>query len=343
MRLLPERSFRDMNPYIVGLVSVGVLGAIVGFAFLVGLLHLFEKTYALDAVFPDAAGLRGGDDVKVAGVKAGRVTSLEVDRHDGTVIVHMAISKGVELGHETHAEIALATLLGSKYVRLSGDVDAPYLESMARDERTIPIDRTKTPFDVFELTRIGTKSIQGTDTEKLNELVHQLADVTDGRHDAIAKIATGVDRVGSAVNARSTQRESLLDQAAVLTTTLKEKDGTLVALIEQSRGILSLLSQRRADVSAAVNAGGRVSTELARLLTDNDARLQSILDELAPTVDLVDKRQADLNAALAYLGPAQVLQSRAGSHGPWADVFVRALGPDVVAVLEDALNGDEQP
>ena len=247
MRLLPERSFRDMNPYVVGLVSVGILGAIVGFAFLVGLLHLFEKTYALDAVFPDAAGLRGGDEVKVAGVKAGRVTSLEVDRDDGTVIVHMAIDEGVDLGPDTSAEIALATLLGSKYVRLSGDVEAPYLADVDRKQRTIPVERTKTPFDVFELTRIGTENIEATDTDKLNQLITQLGDVTDGRHEAISKLATGVQRVGSAVNARTTQLESLLDQAAVLTTTLREKDSTLVSLIEQSRGILSLLSERRAD------------------------------------------------------------------------------------------------
>lgn len=337
------RSFRDMNPYVVGLVSVGVLGAVVGFAFLVGLLHLFEKSYGVDAVFTDAAGLRGGDEVKLAGVNVGRVTSLEVDRQEGTVIVHMAIDDGIDLGPDTTAEIALATLLGSKYVRLGGDVERPYLAASARDERVIPVDRTKTPFDVFELTRIGTESIEATNTEELNQLINQLADVTDGRQQGIEELATGIQQVGSAVNERETQLRDLLDQAAVLTNTLAEKDSTLVALIEQSRGILRLLSDRRGDVADAVNAGGRVSTELARLLEANDARLQAILDELAPVVTVVDRRQADLNAALAYLGPANVVQSRAGSHGPWADVFVRALGPDIAAILEDALGGESAP
>src|SRR3546814_662655 len=63
------KSFRDRNPYTVGLVSVLVIGAITGMAFLVGLLHLLEDTYEIEANFTDAAGLRGGDEVKLAGVK----------------------------------------------------------------------------------------------------------------------------------------------------------------------------------------------------------------------------------------------------------------------------------
>ena len=43
----------------------------------------------------------------------------------------MVINDGVELGPNTRAEVALATLLGAKYVRLSGKVVAPYLEADA--------------------------------------------------------------------------------------------------------------------------------------------------------------------------------------------------------------------
>ena len=51
------RSFRDRNPYAVGLVSLLILGAITGGAFMVGLLHLLERTYEMEGTFTDAAGL----------------------------------------------------------------------------------------------------------------------------------------------------------------------------------------------------------------------------------------------------------------------------------------------
>lgn len=340
MRLGPQRSFRDMNPYAVGLVSVAVIGVLVGVAFLAGLLHLFEDTYSVRAVFPDASGLRGGDEVRVAGVKAGRVAGMEVDRANGHVVVTLEVDSGVELGPETEAEIALATLLGAKYVRLSGDVREPYLASMDGDERVIPIERTKTPFDVFEVAGTGTRVIERTDNEKLNLFINQLADVTDGRQEGIAKLVRGIDEVATVVNEREQQLRSLLAEAERLTKLLAEKDRTLVSLVDESRTILRLLADRRADVESALAGGGQAAQEIARLLGANEARLQSVLDDLAPTLALLDRRNAELNATLAVVGPAQLLQARAGSHGPWADIFVRALGPDVYAVLEQAL-GDE--
>ena len=71
------KSFRDRNPYAVGIVSMLVIGVVTGLAFMVGLLHLLEDTYTMEGTFTDGAGLRSGDDVKVAGVKVGRVTGIE--------------------------------------------------------------------------------------------------------------------------------------------------------------------------------------------------------------------------------------------------------------------------
>ena len=340
MRPFPKRSFRDMNPYVVGLVSVGIIGVFVGIAFLAGLLHLFEDTYTVKAVFTDASGLRGGDEVRVAGVKAGRVAGMEVEREKGQVVVTMEVDSSVELGPEPDAEIALGTLLGAKYVRLSGDVHEPFLHELDEDERVIPVERTQTPFDIFELTDAGTKVIEETDNEKLNLLINQLADVTEGRHDGVAKLVRGIDDVATAVNDREAELRSLLSEADRLTALLAEKDETLVALIDQSRTILQVLSSRRSDVELALRNGGQAAQELARLLSTNEGRLQSILDSLSPVLQTLDRRNAELNRTLAVVGPAQALQTRAGSHGPWADIFVRALGPDVFAVLEDAL-GDE--
>lgn len=91
------KSFRDRNPYTVGIVSVLLIGAITGMAFMVGLLHLLEDTYEMEGTFTDAAGLRSGDDVKLAGVKVGRVTGIHADRDEGLVKVEWVINTGVDI------------------------------------------------------------------------------------------------------------------------------------------------------------------------------------------------------------------------------------------------------
>ena len=175
------KSFRDRNPYLVGIVSVLLIGAATGFAFMVGLLNLLEKAYPMEGVFSDASGLRNGDDVKLAGVKVGRVTDIEVDRPSGNVRVSWVIDEGIEIGDEAGAEIALASLLGAKHIRINDPTAGDTLmEDLPKEQRVVPLERTKVPFDLFELTRIATEGIEELETEKLNDFLVDLADITDG-------------------------------------------------------------------------------------------------------------------------------------------------------------------
>ena len=342
------RSFRDRNPYAVGIVSALVIGAITGMAFLVGLLHLLEDTYEMEATFTDAAGLRGGDEVKLAGVKVGRVTGIEADREHGLVKVEWVVNSGVDIKDGAGADIALETLLGSKFIRITNATKGDELMAdLPREDRVIPFEecdgedrcvpRTSTPVDVFDLTRDATERIEATDNDRLNQLINQLADVTDGKRATITELVEGVDQVSSAINEREVQLEALLDEADELAANLAAKDRTLVRLIDSSREILGFLVDRRDELSQALGAGSDAVRSLSLLIDTNAAQLDAILDDVHPTLETVDQNLPDLNRALALAGPAFYGQALAGTHGPWQDIYVAALGPDVFGVLEDAL------
>ena len=334
------RSFRDLNPYIVGTISVALIGAAVGFAFMVAALHLLEDSYDVTAIFPDAAGVRGGEEVRVAGVQVGRIAKVVPDRQHGNVRMTLKIDKGVDLARDATAELALTTLLGSKYVRMGGDVpdEGPYLADVPETDRVIPIERTKVPFDIFELTTISTRSIQQTDTEKLNQLIVSLADITEGNADEIGRLIRGVDEVSSAIAARDDQLRQLIRRADTLAELLADKDETLVSLIDQSRAILALVSARRADLAYAIDQGGAAISEVSRVIGANESLLDSILDTLHPTLDILDRHQETVDRSLAVLGPGSLGLARSGGRGPWTDIYVRSLGPDALGIIADALS-----
>jgi hypothetical protein len=73
------------------------------------------------------------------------------------------------------------------------------------------------------------------------------------------------------------------------------------------------------------------------LIDTNAAELDAILDDLHPTLAVVDQNLPALNRALAISGPAFHGQSLAGTHGPWQDIYVASLGPDILGILEDAV------
>jgi phospholipid/cholesterol/gamma-HCH transport system substrate-binding protein len=334
------RSFRDRNPYAVGLVSLLVIGAVTGAAFMVGLLRLLERTYEMEGTFTDAAGLRGGDEVKVAGVKVGRVTKISADRAAGQVKVEWVINQGVDIGEDAGADIALETLLGSKFIRITDPAAGDALmEELPRERRRIPVERTSTPVDVFDLTRDATERIEATDNDRLNQLINQLAQVTEGKRGTVEDLISGIDQFATAINERETQLDQLLDSADELAANLAAKDDTLVQLIDSSRTILEFLVQRREELSAALGAGSDAVRALSVLIDTNAAQLDAILSDLHPTLATVEAHLPELNRALSITGPAFYGQSLAGTHGPWQDIYVAALGPDILGLLEDVTGG----
>lgn len=330
------KSFRDRNPYAVGLVSVALIGLLTGIAFMIGLLRILEDAYEMEGTFSDASGLRAGDDVRVAGVKVGRVTSVQADRSSGNVTVEWVINSGVEVHNGAGAEIALASLLGPKQLRINDPMaGTERFEDLPREQRVIPIERTKTPFDVFELTRVATEGIQELNTEDVNQLINELADVTEGKQATLAELTDGISRVSQTINSRDAELERLLDQADRLAATLNDKDEEILALIDASDEILDLIIDRRNQLAVVLGESADVVGELDRIIGTHRATLDSILDALAPTLDAVARQQDDLDRALAWIGPALLQQSKGGSHGPWQDIYVQSLGPDAVAILQD--------
>ncbi len=330
------KSFRDRNPYMVGIVSVLLIGAATGFAFMVGLLNLLENAYPMEAVFSDASGLRTGDDVKVAGVKVGRVTDIEVDRPSGNVRVSWVINNGIDIGNEAGAEIALASLLGAKHIRINDPVAGDMMmEDLPSEQRVVPLERTKVPFDLFELTRVATEGIQELETDKLNDFLVDLADITDGKAATLDDLLTGIREVGSAINDRDQEFDALLDQADRLSATLADKDDEIISLLDTSQQILNLIVERRNDLAIVLGESADAVQELNRVISENKAQIDGILDSLSPTLDVVSAQQDDIDRALAWLGPGLLQQSKGGAQGPWQDIFVRSVGPDVLGILND--------
>jgi len=352
------KSFRDRNPFVIGIASVLAIALIVTGAFLVGVKHIGEQATTFNGIFTDSGGIQGTNDVLLAGVKVGRVTKVQAVHtprtcarktpdpnvllpqgpQAGCVMVTFKVNNGIHLGAGTRADIVLETLLGARVVRLSGPVTTPYLETLPAAQRVIPIDSTEVPFDVFDLFTNGTQKIQATDTAKLNQLIKELADVTQGKREQITTLLTSVTKIADTLNARDSQVRELLDRADTLSKELADKDQVLVNLIDQSVGILQTLQQRRADISVGLTEANNAVAQLDRLITANKATLDSILNRIHPVLNTVAAHEADLKTMLASLGPGIETMAISVSHGPWQDVYIKTIGFDVLGCV-NALKG----
>src|SRR5207245_11734932 len=123
--------------------------------------------------------------------------------------------------------------------------------------------------------------------------------------------------------------------------TLEQKDQTLVGLIDQSQGVLRLVQERRSDIAGSLRAGNQLATELTRVVDVHKSQLDAILNVLHPTLDVIDKEQGKIDQGLSWVGSGSIGLSKAASHGPWQDVYVRSVGPDVLSILCGILGGTQ--
>ena len=102
--------FRERNPVTIGAISIAVIAALMVTAFKAGDLPVIGGGDTYYANFTEAGGLKANDEVRIAGVRVGKVRSIELD---GDVVkVGFQVDEAAEFGSETGAAIKVKTILG---------------------------------------------------------------------------------------------------------------------------------------------------------------------------------------------------------------------------------------
>jgi phospholipid/cholesterol/gamma-HCH transport system substrate-binding protein len=326
-----QKSFLERNTKVIGTIGVTLIVAFTGLALLLqgGLLTPHYNVYA---VFSDAAGIRKGDQVTVAGLKAGRVAGVGIE--NGHVVMTLAVDNSVHLTRDSSADIHIETLLGRRSVEL---VDGTSNQPLA-DSNWIPLSRTETPVDITNLNDISVRLLNRSDAGALNALMNEVTAVTRGKEVQVRQILDGLGSVTAAVDARRQQLGVLLDALKTVSTTLGDHDQTIVSLIQNLDSVLNNLAVRQKALSTLLQATDSASHETAGLVIRNHAVLDATLSFLHQDLAVLSQHQLDLAATISYLdksveGYSSVGYSSGNFPNHWANIFVQSLGPAGVDAL----------
>src|SRR5690606_30404818 len=128
------KSFQERNPLVLGAVGTALLAGVLVATVNYENLPLIGGGTTYQAEF---AGLAPTNEVRVAGIKVGEVTDVELA--EDRVLVSFRVSDAW-IGNRTSAEIKIKTLLGQKYLALH-----PMGDAVLDPDDPIPLGRTTTP------------------------------------------------------------------------------------------------------------------------------------------------------------------------------------------------------
>ena len=316
----------ERNQFLIGLIATVVIA--VGTFFAIGATSgLFVPGFEMQAEFTDAAGLKKGDFVFVAGVRVGQVTNVELDGDH--VLASFAITaEGVP--DDSSADIILQSTLGKRALRIQPGSSTEYFG----EGDLIPIDRTGTPVDLPELGDRSAELLGEVNVEALQSFIAALADITEGNREDVAQLLDGVERVSNILVDRREELETVIDRAQIVVDTAADQDREIVQIIDSFGTVLDTLLAKRDEITRLLVATADTSTLTADLVAERRAQLDKILAELRDDLAIIDAHQVDLAHAFAYMGVAFEGFASIGYSGGeakidnpgWGNVFVTGLG-----------------
>lgn len=315
------KPFRERNPVPIGLAGSLVLLMFALLAFKAQDLPVFNGGGTVyKANFVEAANLIKDREVRIAGVKAGKVLRIEIDGDH--VVVTFRLKKDTSVPRLTRASIKVRSLTGQEYLSLEPD------GSGQLDNKTpIPLSRTTSPFEVIPAFQGLATTIEGIDTVQLGRALDAISGAFSDTAPNVKGALTGLSRLSRAIANRDDELQQLLAHARSVTGVLANRDQELQQLIVDADAVLQVISARKDIITQLLRNTVDLSNQLSGLVRENRAALAPALSNLRGVINTLNQNQASLTRGIQVLAPFLRLFSNTVGNGHWFDTFIANLGP----------------
>ncbi len=312
--------FRERNPVVIGAISLSMLAASLVVAFRANDLPVIGGGDTYYAAFAEAGGLKPNDEVRIAGVRVGKVDAVELDGDH--VRVSFKVDAAEEFGPTTNAAIEVKTLLGAMFLSLE-----PAGKGQLPEKSTIPIERTSSPYDVVEAFEGLAATSEQINTDQLAESLTTLADLTRNTPDEFRAALDGVSRLSANVAARDSEINTLLINLEKVSKVLDDRDEDLIALMRDADVLFRALVSRREAIHNLLTSTSTLSRELTLLVKQSRADLKPALTHLENVVNVLNKNEDNLDNSLRLMAPFYTVFANTLGNGPWFDTYIQNMPP----------------
>jgi len=310
--------FRERNPIPIGAIGIALIALLLFGAFNAQNLPLIGSGDPYHAAFTEAGGIRRDDDVRIAGVRVGKVTGIELD--GSHVRVDFKINADAAFGPQTAASIRMKTLLGQKYLALE-----PKGKGQLASDSEIPLGRTISSYDIVNAFADLTTTTERIDTGQLAGSLDTMATEFRDSPAHVKSALSGLSRLSRTIASRDGDLRTLLARANSVSATVASRNATTAKLIKDADLLLVELEARRAAIHTLFTNTSNLAIQLTGLVRDNRVALKPALGQLNTVLALLTKHEQDLDTTIARLAPFTRVYANTLGNGRWFDTYVSNL------------------
>jgi phospholipid/cholesterol/gamma-HCH transport system substrate-binding protein len=313
---------KQHNPIRTGAISLTLIVLLLLAAFYSDDLPIVGGGTSYAADFSEAAGLVPGNEVRVAGVKVGKVTKVRLNGDRVRVTFKV---KDAWVGDRTTAMIRIKTLLGQKFLALDPQGSQPLSPG-----DPIPKERTLAPYDVNEAFNGLATTVGQIDTKQLADSFTVLSDTFKNSPEHVRGALDGLSALSKTISSRDEQLAKLLQNTRQLTKTLADRNEEFEKLLSDGNLLLGEIRKRREAISALLTGTRDLSRELSGLVQDNQNQLKPALAQLGRVTTILQRNQDNLDRSLALMAPFYRVLGNTLGNGRWFDTYICGLLPPSV-------------
>ncbi|VEG18060.1 Mce family protein [Mycolicibacterium phlei] len=199
------------NPTMVGLLALGMVAMV---ALAAGIIYVNPLNHRPVVFYTDdAASVRLGDSVRIAGITVGKVDSLAIEPNQ--VQVRLSVSKDAFVGDQSQVQVRMLTVIGGYYVNLVSLGDKPL------GQKAIPLERVTMPYNLMKALAGATKITENVNPTPIRESLDKIQAGLNG---------TNVETLSAVVNAGNALTETIDKQRGQISQILDLSDEYIESL-----------------------------------------------------------------------------------------------------------------
>jgi virulence factor Mce-like protein len=248
----------------------------------------------------NAFGLTEGSDVKVAGVRAGRIEKIDLDQRTkrGLVTVGIAKTGFGSFRSDVRCSVRPQSLIGEYYV----DCDPGQASKRLADGARIPVSHTSSTIPVDLVNNIMRRPYR----ERLRIIVGELGAAVGGRgpelNEAIRRASPALqetDRVLAKLARQNQTLERLTVDADTILADLAGNKRDVGRWVVEAKNAATASAERRQELAGAIRRLPAFLSELGPTMQ----QLGRVADEQTPTLRNLDASAQELTTFFERLGP----------------------------------------
>jgi phospholipid/cholesterol/gamma-HCH transport system substrate-binding protein len=270
--------------------------------------------YKVRAIFSNAFTVIPGEDVKISGVKVGKISDLDVTPDNKAAVVLDITEPGFkDFRKDATCTIRPQSLIGERYVectptqpRAEGDAPAAELQQIkdgaGKGEFLLPDSQTIKPVDLDLVGNIMRLPYR----QRLSIIINELG--------------TGLAANGGDLRQAIQEADPALQQTDRVLAILADQNKTLSQLAKNGDAVLAPLARQKDKVADFVDKADKTAVASAERRSDIEAGLQKLpafLQQLKPTMQQLGGLADQMTPVLNDLN----------SSAPQINQFIKQLGP----------------